>query len=775
MATILADCGLTFKKFTTIQILDFNMSSHRSTKWMCVERAVKKHMSDVDVGLNRPHHVAVYSVDVLSEENNAFQISSRIWDEPAKRIKLDSMPCHASCSENESKDCSDHYNVTSAFALNESRELDEQHSVDNISVINVQEEFDENNTSENVVTDDCSLLVFRDCDRDSSAGEGVSLFGEAVNESLDELFKENNGMDANDENTQLRHELREWALKFRISHLALSGLLHTLKKYHPLPVDSRTLLNTHQCGDVQVMKDSLGCSGEYVYFGVETQVRKYMSFAFRDIPDVLELWFNVDGLPLYKSSSQQFWPILCSVIKEGSLSKPFVVAIFCGGSKPFRADAYLRDLVDELKELGDKGIQFKGRHYGILVKGFICDAPARAFIKCIKGHTGYYGCERCEQRGIYVDRRLTYPDLNAVKRSDLSFHSHTQKEHHREISPLTELGIGVLTCVPLEYMHLVCLGAMRKLLKHWLKGERKIRISMQMASIVSDNLAEISKHVCEEFNRKPRSLNDIDRWKATEFRLFLCYTGPVVLRSILEPNIYHHFMLLHVAIVSLINPQTALEKCDYAEKLIRKFVRELPKYYGSSSVVYTMHSLIHLCDDVRRFGPLDSFSAFSFENELGRLKRLLRSGNRPLRQLCRRLSETVHVAEIPEIVMQLELPHCDGPTLDMTGQQFKRLRKWGYAISVGRAADCYAITKSGCVIKLLNFIEVNNGAVAIAQKYLQKESFYSYPCKSASLNVFRVRCLSEEFSTILVSDIRSKCMLLPRSDYHVCYPLLHVE
>jgi hypothetical protein len=33
------------------------------------------------------------------------------------------------------------------------------------------------------------------------------------------------------------------------------------------------------------------------------------------------------------------------------------------------------------------------------IKAFICDAPAIAFIKGIKGHTGY--CERCTIRGEY--------------------------------------------------------------------------------------------------------------------------------------------------------------------------------------------------------------------------------------------------------------------------------------------------------------------------------------------------------------------------------------
>jgi len=88
-------------------------------------------------------------------------------------------------------------------------------------------------------------------------------------------------------------------------------------------------------------------------------------------------------------------------------------------------------------------------------------------------------------------------------------------------------------------MHLVCLGVVRKILLLW-KGSGdygRINVNLQklpsnVIKLISSRLLLVKKDIPNEFNCKPRRLDDLPRWKATEYRQFLLYTGIIVLHSV---------------------------------------------------------------------------------------------------------------------------------------------------------------------------------------------------------------------------------------------------
>ena len=55
--------------------------------------------------------------------------------------------------------------------------------------------------------------------------------------------------------------------------------------------------------------------------------------------------------------------------------------------------------------------------------------PARYLLKCVKGHAGYFGCDKCKQEGSWHGK-MTFPETNAPLRTDMRFHEMTNAKHH---------------------------------------------------------------------------------------------------------------------------------------------------------------------------------------------------------------------------------------------------------------------------------------------------------------------------------------------------------
>ena len=227
-----------------------------------------------------------------------------------------------------------------------------------------------------------------------------------------------------------------------------------------------------------------------------------------------------------------------------------MVGVYHGATKPDSLKDYLHNFLIDLKKVVKEGFTFENKFFKInLPDAFsICDTLARSFLKCVKGHGGYYGCERCIQKGQYYKNRIIYPETEAPLRNDTHFMDQYDRNHQNDISPFQELGIGLVSQFILDYMHLVCLGVVKRLINLWMPMRGSCLLSIQIASAISKNLVFLKKLMPSEFSRKPRSLFELRLWKATEFRAFLLYTGPVVLKDKISPPMYKNFLYLSISI-----------------------------------------------------------------------------------------------------------------------------------------------------------------------------------------------------------------------------------
>ncbi|CAC5384268.1 unnamed protein product [Mytilus coruscus] len=442
-------------------------------------------------------------------------------------------------------------------------------------------------------------------------------------------------------------ELKVWANKFEIKQNALDDLLKILKGKgfeDVLPTCARTLLKTPRTVVMNTVSDM-----HYYHFGLKYMLEHRLQSVSKEKLEGIQclvLSLNIDGLPLFKSSNTSVWAVLCS-ISNIKRSHVFPISFSVGTHKPSNLD-FLNDVVTDLGELFTSGLVFDGKHLQISISCIICDAPAKAFVKNTKLYCGYYGCDKCMQRGVYIGR-MTYQDVsNLTLRKDESFRSQSQVEHHKGLSPVTQLPVDMIKQFPIDYMHQVCLGVVKRLILLWMRGPRAdFRLSAVLVGQISENLISMRKFIPKEFVRKPRSLIEIDRWKATEFRQFLLYTGAFVLKDVLEPIYYRNFLAL-------------TEHSDYAQDLLEWFVERGRELYGREFLVYNVHMLVHLKDDACQFGSLENCAAWKFENYMQRLKRKVRCGNQPAVQLVKRVQEELLIQSTYSVADQNRI-YCSEP------------------------------------------------------------------------------------------------------------------
>lgn len=284
-------------------------------------------------------------------------------------------------------------------------------------------------------------------------------------------------------------------------------------------------------------------------------------------------------------------------------------------------------------------------------------------------------------------------------------------------------------------------------------------------------------YIPTEFARRPRSLAERNRWKATEFRQFLLYTGPVVLKGVLQSQIYDNFMLLSTGVYIFVSSEYCLRMNDLANSLLISFVQHFSQLFGPEFLVYNVHGLVHLCEDVKIHGNLDLFSSFPYENFLGHLKKMVRGPRNPLTQVIRRLSEieaSSHSGLCSQMSKQCRSEHSEGPVPHFFKgevKQFQMLSMDGAVITTSKRDCCVKIKNE--VVLVENIIVDRGVEYIVGRQYRCQESFFEYPFDSRELGILMVSNLSMTVKHFQILESVQKYVRLPFHDKFVVIPLLH--
>lgn len=416
----------------------------------------------------------------------------------------------------------------------------------------------------------------------------------------------------------------------------------------------------------------------------------------------------------------------------------------------------------------------------------------------VAGFNGHHGCLKCTTIGEYnyTSHANIFPRTECERRTDEKFRQKAYGSHHQKDSPLLKLNIDIVEQIPVgDSLHLLHLGVMKRLLTGWRDGHFRnsgTKWDAPRTFAVTNYLLECK--LPAEFHRVVRGLDCLAFWKGTEYRTFLHYLGIVALKPHLTKEAYEHFMLLFCS-VTICSSKRYFHLLPLARMLLNQFIEIYKEIYGVAYITSNVHNLTHLVDEVERFGELDSFSAYPFENVLGKIKRLLRLGNRPLAQVAKRIVEEVRCL-LPEIQCNTaKASSSQQATISLSKRNeganipeelkssdqevgfYSKVELDEYCLSTD-PENCWFLSKKNEIARVINIMIRSQHDVKLCCVWTEERcNFFDIPIESSFLDIYTTHrdAFAMNSSTRLfnISEIKCKLVRVKDRNMNVFVPLLH--
>ena len=240
-----------------------------------------------------------------------------------------------------------------------------------------------------------------------------------------------------------------------------------------LPKDTRTLVSTPTVVASRFVQEIAG--GKYLHLGFKSSLQKALENILAvKLPDHVVIDLSTDVAKVDKGLDQCWSHHYRIVSIKGQ--KPIIVGIFQGRHKTSNVSDFYEQFMQEIMDVREEGkISVGNKRISFIIRSFIADAPSRAFVLNHCGHSASHACSKCRVEG----HRSTVPGFGGSMvfvgighplRSDDEYPNLVDDDHHKGRCPLAPL-LGLVTCVPLEGMHSVYLGNVKKVLEAKIQGK----------------------------------------------------------------------------------------------------------------------------------------------------------------------------------------------------------------------------------------------------------------------------------------------------------------
>ena len=485
---------------------------------------------------------------------------------------------------------------------------------------------------------------------------------------------------------------------------------------------------------------------------------------------VLTITLNSDGLPLSKASKSQAWPLYIRLNELNCTDelKTFLLATFHGTSKP-PANFFLSPLIDDLVSLANDGLFIERLNCQVYVFLFsaLFDTIARNHFLMHTAFNGQFGCTICKEEGQVVNvghghARIYRPNRNVSLR--------TLEEHRRHIVDQT-FGVrgesillkleyfDIFKCVPPDIMHLVFAGLALRLIKQIIKRflPGKLEIVNQRISLFRG---------LSEFNRQPRSLELINKFKCNEISQLTIYLSPIIFKGIIPANVFNHFMLLVKCVHAFWTGNLTDAELASLQEYVFRFQEGLSEIYSDSENTMNAHLFGHLAAMVKSVGPAKRNHLFTFEHHNHLYSQLIHSPNATVQQITKRYEENFKL----QLEAISKAPHSvraktTGRFVNSGTVCFKKVffqnQRFSTVNSNTKTVDCYVKLINGNAFAIVKyyFVEDRIMCSGLPLQFIGKFTFPSGDDQLELIHINRFRvCQGEE--AFAFSEIEQKVLFV---------------
>lgn len=385
-------------------------------------------------------------------------------------------------------------------------------------------------------------------------------------------------------------------------------------------------------------------------------------------PHYLSLMMNVDWFNPYEETQYSVGAIYLVVQnlprhERFKLTNIILVGLIPGPKEPPKTiNTYLDPLVTDLVKLYH-GVEIPNPHSLLgktkikaVLNCVICDIPATRKVCGFLGSNATKGCSKClyEFKTTHFGSKPDFSGFDCdswVPRTfDMHYNKCIEAKNALTATRRTEIekafGGRYTELLRLRYfdlirhhvvepMHNIFLGIAKHTTSTWKRCNILKADDFELIQNKVDSMTPPPK-----IGRIPRKISTQTGFSAItadEWKNWILLYSVYALDGILPSQHFHCWCLFVKACMLICQLVITDEDIQHAHETLLQFFREFQNLYGKECCTPNMHMACHLRDNLRDYGPLAAFWAFSFERYNGTLESIKISWNGPEKQMLKKI------------------------------------------------------------------------------------------------------------------------------------------